>query len=125
MIRWASALGLLCCLLLGCAPFDAWLSPPKLRVPEVLTVENRSGPPILLRISATDFMKLQCGDEATFGAAVEGLPALPWNVDVVRLSDDQVLGSVSVTQLPKWIVVIGGDVLGGDSQPSGPAGPTC
>ena len=125
MIRRAVALALLCCLALGCAPFDTLLSPPKLRVPEVVTVENRSGPMILLRINATDVKKVQCGDEATFGAAVDGLPPLPWNVDVVRLSDDHVLGSVSVTQLPIWIVVIGNDVLSGNDVPSGPAGATC
>jgi hypothetical protein len=125
VIRRAVALAVLCCLLLGCAPFDALLAPPKLKVPEVVTVENRSGPPILLRINATDFMKLGCGDETTFGAAVEGLPPLPWNIDVVRLSDDQVLWTDTIDQLPRWILVSRDGVVSGSTLPAGPPGPPC
>lgn len=125
MIRRSIALGLLCCLLLGCTPFDGLLSQPQLRVPEVLTVEDRSGPMILLRINTTEVGKIECGGEATFGAAVDGLPPLPWVVEVVRLSDAKVLWTETVDQLPRWLLVTIDGVLIGSTQPAGPPGPPC
>ncbi len=66
---------------------------------------SKGGPVVVVRVNGIDSVRLVCngGDKITPGSG--GVPALPWQVEVVRERDGRVLLSQRVTELPGWLMV--------------------
>jgi hypothetical protein len=95
--------------------------------PLVLTFDARGNPPVILRINKTDVAHLGCGQgtNTTFAPGKDGVPALPWDLEVIREADGQVLLREQVTTMPKFILAFPDTVGMGVFPAQGPAPPTC
>ena len=94
--------------------------------PVALSVENRGGPTLSVRIDGAEVLQLPCNDTREISPGVDGIPQLPWVVTVARLRDDVVVSTEQISVLPQWYLQIGDSALGfGRTPPLGPAGPTC
>jgi len=90
-----------------------------------MTVLVRQGPSVVITIDGKDVEHLECGAGVQLTPGVAERPQLPWNLQIVRQSDSHVLWTGAITDLPRWAVVVGDDVVTGDSPPAGGADPTC
>ena len=93
-----------------------------------LHAENRGGPDLLFNVSAAVQVRLPCDGGASLVPGVGGLPHLPWHLEVRRAADGAVVLRAEVTELPRWFVQLGDEVVGGGlnaSPVAGPAGPPC
>ena len=88
------------------------------------TVESRGAPAVVIRLNGVDALRLKC-QETTIVKAGESAPALPWVVEVRRASDGGVLYSERISELPRWLLIYGEQVLSSASPMLGPAGPQC
>ena len=114
-------------LVLGCttANLRSTSPTPSLPFPAVLSIHGRGNPPVDVEIGEAVVVRLACdgGGEVVPGAP--GTPPLPWDVRVIRQRDGRVLLSSRVTELPRWIEIIG-EEAGVSSVPvAGPPGPSC
>ncbi|MEO7666716.1 MAG: hypothetical protein ABIU97_06745 [Dehalococcoidia bacterium] len=105
------------------------LAPSPAALPPVLYVENRGGPAFVVRIAGEDGdgVTMACDSGTALTPGQRGVPILPWDLTVTQVQDGAVLLATQVTSLPRWLVLIGGDDLGGLSTVAvaGPPGPTC
>lgn len=117
----------LCALVLGCATSNP--EPPSalptLTFPAVLTIAGRGNPAAIVTIGTVEVARITCDVGAQVAPNDPGLPALPWDVRVVRLSDGRVLLSNRITDLPKWITIIGTEAAMTTFPVAGPPGPSC
>lgn len=90
-----------------------------------MTLEVRSGPPIEVRIGTKVAARVECGAGVQLTPGAAERPALPWDLQIVRTSDGEVLWTGTITDLPQWMVVVDGDVLIGLSPAIGPVGLSC
>lgn len=99
---------------------------PQPGVQDVLSVENRGGPALSVRVNGVEVLQLPCDDSRTIEPGVNGLPPLPWTVTVARRTGDVIVATQAISTLPQWYLQIGDTSLGfGRTPPSGPAGPSC
>jgi hypothetical protein len=106
-------------LLMGCSPQP---------VAGALHVENRGGPDLVFRVSGAPDVRVPCDGGATLVPGTAGMPNLPWSLEVRRSADGSLVLAEEVTQLPRWFVQIGGEVIGPGLNASpieGPPGPAC
>jgi hypothetical protein len=90
-----------------------------------LIIDNRGAPAFNVVINGTVAVTVRCKAQPSLEAGVNA-PPLPWDLTVVRASDQRVLLTQRVDSLPKWLVAfdstspmyLGGPVLG-------PVGPSC
>jgi hypothetical protein len=93
--------------------------------PAVLTIEGRGNPPVVIDIGTIEVARVACDASGSVTPGEGRAPALPWDLRVVKQNNGQVLLSSHVTDLPKWVVIIG-DAAGIGSLPAaGPPGPSC
>jgi hypothetical protein len=96
--------------------------------PGSLYVENRGGPDLVLFVAGAPPVSVPCGGGAVLVAGTGGMPRLPWQLEVRRAADGALVMREEVTQLPRWFVQIGDEVVGGRLNATaieGPAGPPC
>jgi len=92
----------------------------------VLSVENRGGPDLLVKVNDVSVATVPCGGGASIIAGASSVPQLPWDVSVVQANDSVVLWKGPVTTLPGWYVQIGDEATGvSKSAIGGPPGPPC
>jgi len=126
--RVALPVSLLATIVAGCSLFG---SPSPVGVPEpgtqaVLSVENRGGPELSIRVNGVEVLQLPCNDARIIEPGVNGLPPLPWTVTVARRKGDVIIATQPISRLPQWYLQIGDTSLGfGETPPQGPAGPSC
>jgi hypothetical protein len=90
-----------------------------------LFVENRGGPAFDVIVNGVS-VAVPCDAYPALIPGENGLPALPWTVEVRRTADGRVLSSDLVARLPAWYVQIGDTALGMNfTAVLGPAGPSC
>ena len=94
-------------------------------VPAVLNVDGRGNPPITLEVNGAEVAHYGCTIGALLKPGDPGVPPLPWQLSVVRQSDDSILLTSTVDTLPRWLVLIGSQALISSAPVAGPAGPTC
>lgn len=73
-------------------------------------------------------ISVPCDGDAALVPGQTGLPSLPWHLEVRRADDGAIVLTEGVSELPRWFVQIGGEVIGGHLNPTaveGPAGPAC
>ncbi len=94
--------------------------------PQALFLENRGGPALTVRMNDAEVAAVPSdgGERITPGA--DGVPALPWDIDLVRVKDNRTIFAQRVTELPRWLVFLGEEVVGPSDLPiGGPPGPAC
>jgi hypothetical protein len=115
-------------LLVGCGqviPVDPSAFPGQ---PLVLTFDGRGNPPVILRINEVDVAHVACleGATTTFAPGTNGVPGLPWHLQVIQERDGKVLIDEQVVSMPKWLLLFADGHGGIGSSPAlGPASPTC
>src|SRR5207253_9926118 len=62
---------------------------------------------------------------AVLTPGLRGMPSLPWELQVSRQSNNQLLLTRTISTLPQWLVLLGNNVFLSDSPVLGPAGPPC
>jgi hypothetical protein len=87
--------------LAGCS-IGASPAPPT--IPPTLTVDNRGGPTLSIRVNGEEVVQLACGQTREIAPGIDGIPSLPWTVTVARLSDDSLLETESIADLPEYFV---------------------
>jgi hypothetical protein len=90
-----------------------------------LTIENRGGPAFVVRAGDIEIARIQCNDGATVIPGRDSVPPLPWDLSVVRSSDNSVVLRATVTDLPRFLFQIGDQIALGTSPVAGPPGPPC
>lgn len=122
-----AATAVICALVLGCTTSNRpSVSPAStLSFPAVLTIHGRGNPPVIVEIGQAVAVRLACdaGHEVVPGAS--GTPPLPWDLRVITQGDGRVLLSSRVTELPRWIEIIGGEAGISSFPVAGPPGPSC
>ena len=92
----------------------------------VLTFDGRNNVPVILRVGSVEIARIGCtAATRTFAPGQNGVPALPWDLTVVRQSDGKVLLSAQVTSMPKWLLMFDDDPQLGVLPALGPMPPTC
>jgi len=115
-------------LLGGCGPTSASILPPSSpgpAFPPVLSIDSRGGPPVIVKAGAVELARVACSSGAVVTPGDTGVPPLPWNLSVVTQGDGTVLLTSTVTELPKWILIIGDHADIGSTPVAGPSGPPC
>ena len=69
-----------------------------------LTVENRGGETFNVTIGGTVVATLACGQVVVIVPGANNIPALPWDLAVVRVSDNSTVTASRLASLPRWIV---------------------
>ena len=112
---------------LGGCSLVATPSPEPDELTGVLSVENRGGPALSVRIDDIEVLQLPCDGSRQIAPGVNGVPRLPWSsVTIARVRDDVVVASQAIADLPVWYVQLGGQSLGFSKNPvAGPPGPSC
>ena len=93
-----------------------------------LHVENRGGPDLVVRVAGAPDVMVPCDGGASLVPGTAGMPNLPWSLEVRRVADGSLVLATEVTELPRWFVQIGDEVVGtglGTSPVEGPPGPAC
>ncbi len=99
---------------------------PGVTQPAVLYLENRGGPEFTVRIGGRDITTVACDSGAEISSGRDGVPDLPWDVEIVRSATGMTVDAARIAALPQWFVQIGDSSVGFSVFPiSGPAGPTC
>jgi hypothetical protein len=93
--------------------------------PAVLSVHGRGNPPVNIEIGQVVVLRLGCDRGGGVLPGASGMPPLPWDVRVTRQTDGRVLLSSRVTELPRWIEIIGRDAGVSSVPVAGPPGPSC
>ena len=117
-------------LVLGCTltskiPVDPSAIPG---VPLELTFDGRGNSPVILRINGVDVAHLPCGrgETTSFAPGQDGVPPLPWDLQVIRERDGQVLIQERVESMPKWLLLFADGSGGIGPLPAmGPPSPPC
>jgi hypothetical protein len=127
VIRGLIALAVVAGIVVGCSPAISRDPKAPQGWPLELSFDGRGNAPVILRINGVDVAHLPClqGETRTFGPGTGSVPALPWNLQVIRERDGQVLLNADVSSLPKFIVAFPDDVGIGSNPALGPAPPTC
>jgi len=112
---------------MGCATSAPHASSavPTLGFPAVLTITGRGNPAAIMTIGTVEAARITCDLGAQVAPNDPGIPALPWDVRVVRQGDGHVLFSDRITDLPKWITIIGTETSITSFPVAGPPGPSC
>jgi hypothetical protein len=118
---------LLCALVLGCATSNVRTTSPtsSLSSRASLIVHGRGNPTVNVEIGQVVVLRLGCdaGGEVVPGAS--GTAPLPWEVRVTRQPDGRLLLSSRVTELPRWIEIIGEEASVSSFPVAGPPGASC
>jgi len=110
---------------LACSPITSPTPAPWAGLAAVLNIESRGGPAVVIRIGATEATRISCDGGAVLTPGLRGMPSLPWELQVSRQSDNQLLLTRTINALPQWLVLLGNNVFLSDSSVLGPAGPPC
>src|SRR5690349_19504327 len=68
-----------------------------------LIVENRGGDAFNVVIAGNLVATVSCGQTATVQPGQGNVPALPWDLTVVRVSDNSTIVASRVVRLPQWL----------------------
>lgn len=90
-----------------------------------LNIDSRGAPPIIVVVGGRDIARIPCSGGDILRPGVGVVPTLPWELQVLRQSDQSVLLTTTVTTLPKWLLLVGNSVALSDTPVAGPAGPQC
>jgi len=110
---------------LSCSPFTSPTPPPWAGLAAVLNIESRGGPAVIIRIGATEAARISCDGGAMLTPGLQGMPSLPWELQVSRQSNNQLLLATTITTLPQSLVLLANNLFLSDSPVPGPAGPPC
>ena len=116
------ALVLVAAVALGCTQQGG---PAPASAPASLSVDSRGGPAVIIRINRGDVSHLRCQGGAILSPGQPGIPTLPWDLEVSRESNGQILFAQQITQLPQWLLIFGERFELSASPILGPAGPPC
>jgi hypothetical protein len=90
-----------------------------------LNVDSRGSPAVIVRINRAEATHVPCQAGAVITPGEEGIPALPWDLEVIREGDGTLVFSRRITQLPQWLLLFGNQVELSATPIQGPAGPPC
>jgi hypothetical protein len=85
-----------------------------------LDVLSKGGPAAVVRINGVDAVHVACNGAEVISATDQGTFRLPWNVQVLRESDEKILLDERVTDLPRWMLVTQTNVGISDRPIAGP-----
>jgi len=106
---------------LACSPVVS-PSPTLSGLPRVLSLENRGGPTLVVRVNGSEAATIKCAGGTTLSPGAGGLPQLPWSLSIVRQADATPVYAGEITDLPQWYLQIGETSMGlGSTPPLGPA----
>jgi hypothetical protein len=104
MLRWAALVLALAagCTAVGPVPTPATTS----GLPQAqLAIISKGGPAASIRINGTEALRVPCNGGAALTPGAQGLPALPWTLQVVDQANSQILLDELVTELPRWLLI--------------------
>jgi hypothetical protein len=94
--------------------------------PLVFTFDGRNNVPVILRIGSVEIARIGCQDATqAFTPGQDGVPLLPWDLQVLRQSDGRALLSAHITSMPKWLLMFDDNPQLGVIPALGPAPPSC
>ena len=70
-----------------------------------LAIISKGGPAASVRINGTEAVRVPCNGGAALTPGDQGLPALPWNLQVVDQANSHVMLDARVTELPRWLLI--------------------
>lgn len=70
----------------------------------VLYVENRGGDAFNIQIAGVVVATVECGQTVTLEPGQGNAPALPWVLNVTRVSDGATVLATQIVRLPQWLV---------------------
>jgi hypothetical protein len=70
-----------------------------------LAIISKGGPAASVRINGTEAVRVPCNGGAAFTPGDQGLPVLPWNLQVVDQANSHVMLDERVTELPRWLLI--------------------
>jgi len=111
MTRFAALFCSIACALVACAA-----PAPGPTQPAVLYLENRGGPAFKVNIAGAEFATVSCASSATLSPGLQNVPALPWDLTIVRVRDNSTIVSTAVTELPRRFVYFGEETAPGLSK---------
>ncbi len=82
----------------------------------------------MFQVQGAPAVGVPCNGGARLTPGVAGVPDLPWHLVLRRSADGTVVLDEEVTELPRWFVQIGDEVIGGTLNRlpvEGPAWPAC
>lgn len=94
----------------------------------VLWVENRGGPDLVVEVAGAAAVSVPCNGGTSMVPRADGMPQLPWHLQICRAEDGRVVLNEVVAELPRWFVQIGDEVLTPNLSATailGPGGPAC
>jgi hypothetical protein len=105
---------------LACSPTVSPSHTPS-GLPQVLSLENRGGPTLVVNINGSEAATIECGGGTTLTPG-GGRPQLPWSLSIARRADAAAVYAGVITDLPQWYLQIGETSMGlGSTPPLGPA----
>lgn len=78
-----------------------------------------------MRVGPVEVARVDCDGGARVTPARDGVPPLPWDLQVIRLRDGSVILEATVAELPRFLFQMGDEIGLGMSPVAGPPGPTC
>lgn len=84
---------------------DVMIDPSAAR--SALYALSKGAAEVTIRVNGVDRGRLPCNGGVAIQPGADGMPALPWQLTVVRPSDGRVLLDDRVTALPRWLLVQG------------------
>lgn len=72
-----------------------------------LEILSKGAAPMIVRIDGAEAARVPCNGGVAVRPGEHGVPALPWDLQVVDQSNGRVLLDQRVTQLPQWLLVQG------------------
>jgi hypothetical protein len=70
-----------------------------------LAIISKGGPEASVRINGTEAVRVPCNGGAALTPGDQGLPALPWNLQVVDQANSHIMLDERVTKLPRWLLI--------------------
>jgi hypothetical protein len=71
----------------------------------LLQILSKGSTSVIVRVNGAEAARVPCNGGVALDPSTAGLPALPWNIEVVRESDGVRLLDQSVSDLPRWLLV--------------------
>ena len=70
-----------------------------------LAIISKGGPAANIRINGAEAVRVPCNGGAALSPGAQGLPALPWTLQVVDQGNSHIMLDVRVTELPRWLLI--------------------
>ncbi|MDQ6721503.1 MAG: hypothetical protein M3003_12020 [Candidatus Dormibacteraeota bacterium] len=70
-----------------------------------LAIISKGGPAASIRINGAEAVRVACNGGAALMPGAQGLPALPWTLQVLDQTNSHIILEERVTELPRWLLI--------------------